>query len=216
TTGRESVTEGAEVEFSILSRDSQIDKAVNVTRPGGGLITEDQQAAKARRLLGSMYKETDTEARIPAEFSGGDYERRQGYIISYNPTALHGYIMPFDDPTELVFISIDDCHIYGKRSLRKFQHVEFFGQKTTSGETKAIHVTGPDRAVLRFNSPNAFVPRSVATKHFEPSDTERHKGIVSRADDERRFFFIKPDEHGYANVFAPNSSVLVSGIFVLF
>ena len=201
------------------------DIALCITRPDGGLITaEDGNQGNLRRKLGEMYRAPDEVAPIPDEYA---QHRLCGYIIHRHRNGLIGYILPFHDELnqyDLIPLTVDDCHFYGNRKLRRFVEVEFSlslnnGNGVSSHCHKAVHVTLPGGSVMRYNEENHYrtTPKwkRFGALDFDPND--RHKGIITKISPNERscstsdVYEITPNLKGYRCVFGYESELRVVG-----
>lgn len=180
---------------------------IKISRRGGGLITaERRNTGHSRRMLGAMYGPNDIQAQIPKDFQEN---RRRGYIINYSRDKLFGFVLPFDDPTRNgFFVHIDDCHIYGARFLKRFQEVEFnVVTDASTGKSKALHVSGPNKTVLRSVSDNRYLPTTLTNTKLPIDENARYKGSVMVTSQTNNWFIIKPDEKGFEPVIAYKNNI---------
>ena len=212
TTGVQRIDRFSEVEFyarkASKNAKNQRDIARCITRRNGTLITaERRERGSDRRRLGAMYLPNDTKARIPNEYG---LNRELGYILDYNPNTLFGFILPFNSPHNPLFVHIDDCHIFGKRILRRYMEVEFVRIKDDTNEReKALHVSGKNKTILRPISENHYLTGELTTNKLELSDSNnndlpRHKGQIVRVpspiNTPQTYIIIKPNDMGYEPV----------------
>ncbi|ETO02750.1 hypothetical protein RFI_34663 [Reticulomyxa filosa] len=165
TTGTLGLSLYSEVEFYVRPNkkkrrtrntdEREEDWAYCITRPGGGLITYEQQTAGViRRQLGLVYENIhlnnsgdEAKAILPAMYCDS---RQQGYVHSFDSHLLYGYVITFSPPFRSVFFHIDDCHISGKRAIRRWTWVEFvIVLQHNTRHSRAVHVTGPNQTVLQ-------------------------------------------------------------------
>ena len=169
---------------------------------------ERKDVGQRRRQLGSMYGPNDTKARIPPEYQRN---RQRGIVVDYQQDKLYGFIANVDAPDKTsLFVHCDDCHIAGKRLLRKGQLVEYVAvSDEESQRTKALHVSGINQTVLHSISDNHYLPRDLTTMEYEVDGGEtRHRGTILSIDrNNRAFFSIKPCDRGYEPVFGLRSNV---------
>eukprot|EP01083_Nonionella_stella_P084530 234033_1 len=211
SSGAQRIERFAEVEFFARpSKHDRKDRAVCVTRRGGGLITaERRNTGHSRRLLGAMYGPNDLNAHIPKDFAEN---RRRGYVVNYNREKLYGFIVPFDEDGSArqdgYFVHIDDCHVYGARFLKRFQEVEFsVVTDQSTGKSKALHVCGPNKTVLRSVSENRYIPTNLANNKLSVGEDKRHRGSIMVTSPAVNWFIIKPDDKGYEAVIAYKNNV---------
>ncbi|ETO18362.1 hypothetical protein RFI_18914 [Reticulomyxa filosa] len=226
TTGREHVRPWSEVEFYVkklkpTKKKPIVEEAIAITRPGGGLITwEIKQIGTLRRVLGNVYGTNDRSTHLTMT-QHNQFQRKEGYVSRYNHDDLYGFIIPFNDPTQEVFVHIDNCHIFGKRALRRFTHVEFEianpNEVNLQGRLQAIHVSGPQQTVLRYNSDNHYLPLSLCTDRdmLSVSQFTRYVGEVYKPFRPAEWFFIKPNNYGAAPVLAYYQDIQVLPMFAM-
>merc|ERR1719334_1102289 len=216
STGAQRLERFAEVEFFARpSKHDRRDRAVCITRRGGGLITaERRNTGHSRRLLGAMYGPNDIQAQIPRDFQDN---RRRGYIINYSRDKLYGFVVPFEgSKSDGFFVHIDDCHIYGARFLKRFQEVEFsVGTDAATGKSKALHVSGPNKTVLRSVSENRYLPTNMTNSKLlvdESADPQRRfTGSVMVTSPQVNWFIVKPDEKGFEPVIGYKNQIKALG-----
>ena len=243
TTGIERIDRLSEVEFYVRETKTSKDNALCITRHNQQLITsEHRETGCIRRQLGAMYNQSDVYACIPDSFTDN---RIRGYICAYDHKKLFGFITPFESESlssssssfQNVFVHIDDCHIVGKRALRRFEEVEFakvIDKKTN--QFKAVHVTAPDKKLLKFISDNhyidpslrnQFLPISSSSSSSSSSDFGKNanvfQGQVVVTPKGKDWFLIQPDLMGYKNLISYKNRMHYIGVrsvkegdFVLF
>ena len=109
-----------------------------------------------------------------------------------------------------MFVHIDDCHMHGKRRLRRFEEIEFtLAKDPSTGKSKAMHVCGPNRSVLRYCTDNQYIPRDLANNRLPKGTDTIFSGFVSGAPRDKLFYIIKPNNRATENVLANYRSVKV-------
>jgi len=211
-TGAQRLERFAEVEFFARpSKHDRRDRAVCITRRGGGLITaERRNTGHSRRLLGAMYGPNDIQAQIPRDFQEN---RRRGYVVNYSRDKLYGFVVPFDSAShDGYFVHIDDCHIFGARFLRRFQEVEFsVVTDAATGKSKALHVSAPNKTVLRSVTENRYLPTNLTNTKLPVEPGTRYTGSVMVTSNAANWFIIKPDEKGFEPVIGYKNQVKALG-----
>ena len=177
----------------------------------------DTKNVKNRRAIQNAQKKRNNR-------NNSNLQRQRGLVTYYDSENLYGFISSIDTDATLndhrIFVHVDDCHIAGKRVLRKGQLVEYFVEikdhENKNEEKKyfkdkwyiARHVTGIDQSVLHSVTPNHYTANRLLTNEFEIDDDDKHKGrkrywgTVRKIYKWKRRFVIQAYDFGYPPVIA--------------
>ncbi|ETO20160.1 hypothetical protein RFI_17058, partial [Reticulomyxa filosa] len=150
------------------------------------------------------YKSRASKVELPTDVQG---RRESGIVVDFNPARLLGLIVSDNDERQqMIKVHMDECHMFGKRALRRFSKVEFNVEtKSPQIGVCATHVTAPGQHVLNYHFANHFVPLHQRTQVLDATDTtKRYLGVIDSvktlSTDRTLLYRILPVTAGFAPV----------------